>query len=140
MASKSQFSYVVLRLPDVIGKKDSTERFWLLQMYFQYLEFTGCKLHDILISKSYFDKQTSYVYVQDVARAIYTLLKTNNMKNEIFNLGFNETLSINQFYDMLASVINPDLKLNYILVDSELDHPFPSVSHSLLQSNVYSNF
>ncbi len=119
---------MILRLPDVIGEKDSTERFWLLQMYLQYLEFTGCMQHDILISKSYFNKQTSYVYVQDVACVIYNILKANEIKNEIFNVSFNETLSINQLYDLLASIINNDLKLNYILVDSELDHPFPSVS------------
>ena len=97
-------------------------------MYLQYLQSTGKSHHDILISKSYFNKQTSYVYVQDVARVICAILKSNQIKNEIFNVAFNETLSINQFYDYLASSLDTDLKLNYIVVDSEIDHPFPSVS------------
>ena len=127
MKCKGQFSYLILRLADVIGKRDTTQRFWLLQMYLQYLEFTGQQKHDISISKSYLNKQTSYVYVQDVAKVIYAFLKSNSIKNEIFNVGFNETLSINQFYDLLAFTINPDLKLTYIPTDFEIDHPFPSV-------------
>lgn len=101
-------------------------------MHLQYLasNFPSVTKHDILISSEYFNKQTSYVYVKDVAIAILKILKSD-IKNEIFNISFQEPISINQFYNLLASFIKPNLELNLIETDSDIDHGFPSVKRSL---------
>ena len=78
----------MLRIADVIGQRDSTERFWFYLMWLQYLNesFEKSKKHDILIPEVYFNKKTSYVYVKDIARVINAILNSD-LKNEILNVG-----------------------------------------------------
>ena len=86
--SYNQIPYICLRLPDVIGPRDSVDRFWFYQMWLQYLAYAYPPQteHEICIPKFYFSRKTSYVYVRDVARFIDLILKSD-VKNEIFNLG-----------------------------------------------------
>jgi nucleoside-diphosphate-sugar epimerase len=85
--SKGKFPYVIVRLPDVLGPRDSTNRFWLYQMLLQYLHHSNPSgPHEILIPKAVYEKRTSYVYVKDVAIVVHRLLK-GDIKNEIFNIG-----------------------------------------------------
>lgn len=125
--------YVILRLPDVIGKRDSTNRFWFYQMYLEYLEFKNPdQMHEIQISKFYINKKTSYVYVYDVAKVVNQLLKSN-VRNEIFNLGFDESLSISDVLSLMATFIKPGLESRVKCVPIEnnvryIYEPFPSVT------------
>lgn len=83
----AKFPYVFLRLPDVIGPRDSTNRFWLYQMWFQYLCFTYPDITQIIrVPKSFYNKKTSYIYVKDIARIIHIVLHSD-VKNEVFNIG-----------------------------------------------------
>jgi nucleoside-diphosphate-sugar epimerase len=86
-SQKNGMNYIILRLPDVLGQRDSTNRFWSYQMWLQYLAhcYPNSKL-DIFIPKKYIELKTSYVYVKDVARTVNQLLHSN-IKNEIFNIG-----------------------------------------------------
>lgn len=127
-SNEQQFSYIILRLADVIGPRDSTERFWLIQMYLEYLNFKNSS--QIEISNEYFNKKTSYVYVYDVAKVILSILKSN-IKNEIFNIGFDVNLSINELYQKMATVIDSNFNLNFIQTNKDINHPFPSVNKSI---------
>lgn len=84
------FDYIILRLPDVIGPRDSTERFWLYQMYIEFIDYQIKKKnllkYDIEIPKYFMNKKTSYVYVKDIAKAINLILKSD-IRNQIFNIG-----------------------------------------------------
>ena len=82
---ENDLNYVIIRVSDVIGGRDSTERFWFYQMWMQYLLSKNELEHDVLIPGGYLRTKTSYTYVKDIARAIYTVL-TGNIRNEIFNL------------------------------------------------------
>ena len=90
-ASVDHFAYVILRLPDVIGPRDSTNRFWLYQMMLQYIAAdTRRTKHEILIPKAIYSTKTSYVYVKDVARVIQQLICSPNCHqfyNQVFNIG-----------------------------------------------------
>ncbi len=82
------FPYVFLRLPDVIGARDSTNRFWVYQMWLQfvyYLQKKG-KNMTIEIPSMFYNKKTSYVYVRDIARTVGLFL-SRNVYNEVFNIG-----------------------------------------------------
>lgn len=120
-------------MPDVIGPRDSTNRFWFYQMYLEFLEYKNPEaIHQIKISKYYHNKKTSYVCVRDIARIIDLLLK-KNIRNEIFNLGFDQAMSINDILALIASFIKPgmDKRINCEPVDNCADYiyePFPSVT------------
>lgn len=87
LAQNKSFPYACLRLPDVVGPRDSLDRFWFYQMWLQYLFYANPKGQiEIPIPKFFYNKKTSYVYVKDVARAVDLILKSD-IKNEIFNLG-----------------------------------------------------
>ena len=89
-------------------------------------------MHEIQISKFYLNKKTSYVYVRDVATIVYQLLKSD-VKNEIFNLGFDESLSISDVLCLMGSFIKPGLESRIKCVPVEdnvryIYEPFPSVT------------
>ncbi|CAF0818450.1 unnamed protein product [Brachionus calyciflorus] len=133
LLKQKSLSYVILRLPDVIGKRDSTNRFWFYQMYLEFLEYKNPgQKHEIEISKFYLDKKTSYVYVGDVAKVIKKVLDSN-VKNEIFNLGYDETLTIGDVLSLIGSFIKPGLADRIKCVPVEncakyIYEPFPSVT------------
>lgn len=89
MLELSKFPYVFLRLPDVIGKRDSSHRFWQLQMQLEYFESTRPgETHRIEISRPLYELRTSYVNAKDVARVIEKLVRTPEIvKNDVFNIG-----------------------------------------------------
>ena len=38
LIENAKFPFFILRLPDVVGARDSLNRFWLYQMWLQYIE------------------------------------------------------------------------------------------------------
>lgn len=83
---KGGIPYVFLRLPDVLGPRDSTLRWWKYQLW---IEFQRQLSTPIPIPKRIADLYTSYVYVKDVGKAVELVLKLN-VQDEIFNIGFDE--------------------------------------------------
>lgn len=65
--SSSEIPYVIFRLPDVIGPKDRTNRWWAYQTWMQVYGPSGKPL---LLPRSAESLATSYVYVKDVAKMI----------------------------------------------------------------------
>lgn len=127
--SKYSWSYVILRLPDVLGPRDSTDRWWFYQMWIQFYS----SLQKPLEISTHL--HSSYVYVNDVARYItYIFTKTfldssTTFSNQILNIGCTEILSIK---DLLTLIIE-ELDLNSLHIpieynpNTEADF-FPSVT------------
>lgn len=65
--STSGIPYVIFRLPDVIGPKDRTNRWWAYQTWMQVYGSSGKPL---MLPRGAANLATSYVYVKDVARII----------------------------------------------------------------------
>ena len=111
-------------------------------MWLQYLSFKSSSLeHEIFIPKFYFNLKTSYVYVKDIAKLIDAILKSN-IKNETFNLGFKESLSLIDLINLIAKFVtensSSELKLKFISVDNIDDsppHSFPSVTKGSICSD-----
>jgi len=60
--------YVILRLPDVLGPRDTTYRFWLYQLWVRL----GAVLpqHPVTVPMFLLDQKNSFVYVDDVAKVV----------------------------------------------------------------------
>ena len=127
--SNANWSYVILRLPDVLGPRDSTDRWWFYQMWIQFYSTIQKPLEVSTHLRS------SYVYVNDVARYItYILSKTfldfsTIFHNQILNIACTEIISINDLF----SIIIDELNLNSLHIpikynpNTETDF-FPSVT------------
>ncbi|CAF3920133.1 unnamed protein product [Adineta steineri] len=127
--SNDNWFYVVLRLPDVLGPRDSTDRWWFYQMWIQF--YTSIQ-KTLEISTNL---RSSYVYVNDVARYITHILSITFLDsstifyNQILNIGCTEIVSIN---DLLSMIID-ELNLNRLHIpikynpNTEADF-FPSVT------------
>ncbi len=106
--SKSTYnwSYVILRLPDVLGPRDSTDRWWFYQMWIQFYSSLQKPLEISTHLRS------SYVYVNDIARYLtYILSKTfldssTIFYNEILNIACREIISINDFFSLIIDELN----------------------------------
>ncbi|CAF1260799.1 unnamed protein product [Adineta steineri] len=127
--SNDNWFYVILRLPDVLGPRDSTDRWWFYQMWIQFYSSIQKTLE---ISTNL---RSSYVYVNDVARYITHILSITFLDsstifyNQILNIGCTEIVSIN---DLLSMIID-ELNLNTLHIpikynpNTEADF-FPSVT------------
>ncbi|UJR33385.1 hypothetical protein I4U23_020833 [Adineta vaga] len=125
----NNWSYVILRLPDVLGPRDSTDRWWFYQMWIQFYSSIQKQLEISTHLRS------SYVYVNDIARYItYILSKTfldssTIFYNQILNIACTETVAI---HDLLSLIIDElDLTNVHIPIkynpNTEIDF-FPSVT------------
>jgi nucleoside-diphosphate-sugar epimerase len=100
---KSNGSYVILRLPDVLGPRDSTDRWWFYQMWIQ---FSSSLQKPVEFSTHL---RSSYVYVNDVAHYITRILSqtfidmSTTFRNQILNIACEEVLSI---HDLLLMMID----------------------------------
>ncbi|OWF35330.1 uncharacterized protein LOC110443058 [Mizuhopecten yessoensis] len=80
--------YVLLRLPDVIGPRDNTYRWWMYQMW---LKLSGYLERQISIPKFLLNQKLSFVYSLDVADMLVQLTDSD-LKNfdNAYNLGTDE--------------------------------------------------
>lgn len=119
--------YVFLRLPDVVGPRDNTYRWWIYQMWVKlrpYLE------KDVVVTAALANKQMSLVYVSDVADLISDLVQNPNPEafNQAFNLALKETPTLVQLLENIRDTLN----LTNIQISSSRQPDtiqlFPSVS------------
>lgn len=118
--------YMILRLPDVIGLRDNTNRFWY---YLLWLRF-----HDILdrpleIPPSLRDKPLSFVFAEDVANLLILLpeLQDDGLFNFVYNLAFRETVTLEE----LLRIMSKHLGISDIKFDRSNEngvHYYPSVN------------
>lgn len=117
--------YVSLRLPDVIGPKDNTYRWWIYQLWIKLSDH----LDKTLAIPEYLVSTTmSLVYVHDVADVIIKLLHPRpEALDQAFNLGFKETPTLLQLLGAIKASLN--MSDATIVTDSSTDavHMFPSV-------------
>ena len=60
--------YVILRLPDVLGPRDTTYRFWLYQLWVRLAAVLPER--PVTIPKFLVDQENSFVFVDDVAKVV----------------------------------------------------------------------
>ncbi|KAK7498730.1 hypothetical protein BaRGS_00010107 [Batillaria attramentaria] len=117
--------YISLRLPDVIGPRDTTYRWWIYQMWLKLADHLDKppSIPEYLVSTP-----MSLVYVNDVADVIVKLLTPKpEALDQAFNLAFTETPTLLQLLTDLKMALNlTDLPLMTDDSSSSI-HMFPSV-------------
>ena len=119
--------YVVLRLADVIGAKDSTERWWLYQLWVQ----AALKLDlPIFVPDELKEKPISVVFVKDVATLILNIISMehrNSIVNSSFNLACTEITSVPSLLCAIAeNIAGHNVRIAYSACQ-DIPHIYPSV-------------
>lgn len=100
---EQKFPFTSLRLPIVNSERDHYDR---LYGYFLRLRDRG----PILVPKGE-GLPLRHVYGEDVTQAIRRLAKTETGKGRAYNIGQDETLSLKEFLELLAEVMECPLKV-----------------------------
>ena len=119
-----EFNYIALRLPDVIGPRDNTNRFWyyfLWTLVHKEIDFP------LMIPTWLASQPLSFVYSLDVARLITgTLLKPlPKFLNQPFNLAFSEILTLQEFLTLIGNSVDID---TVSFIEGGSEYYFPSVT------------
>ena len=134
VCAQHQAKFVCLRLADVIGPMDSTERWWQLQLWLSATLKTGSPL---VLPEHLREKLLSFVFVKDIAKVVCELVQlahsgnhSMQIMNQSYNLAFRERVTLHQ----LLLLINSDLPTKEEQVDVEystdaaaIPQYFPSV-------------
>ncbi len=131
--------YVILRLADVIGSRDSTDRWWQYQLWVTLAEQT-CK--PVFIQEQLKSKPLSLVYVKDVASMITSLITNPHVSgnkqivNQAFNLAFEETPTLEELIKEIATALKVKDEVNVeYSCSEELSQIYPSVENGPIDIN-----
>jgi len=121
--------YVILRLPDVLGPRDTTNRWWPYQLWLQFYDRIKVPIR---FSEKLWNIKTSFIFVDDVADAISLILSKNttDIVDGAYNLAFEEATSVPDLLKLAASSMNIDgVKFEMLdpRMDDNLHAPIPGV-------------
>jgi len=86
------FPWVSLRLADVIGPRDTTDRWWVYQMWIQFYHAIG---KPIYMPAKVADKIESLTYVEDVAKVVDAVIDGGPFVwNQAYNIAMEEEFSL----------------------------------------------
>ncbi|XP_064651106.1 uncharacterized protein LOC135502313 [Lineus longissimus] len=86
--------YVFLRLPDVIGARDNTDRWWIYQLWAKLAKHMGKPVTHPTFLKH---QQLGMVFSEDVGQAVVKILGKNDpnlLYNKAYNLAFEEHMTL----------------------------------------------
>jgi nucleoside-diphosphate-sugar epimerase len=121
------YPYVILRLPDVIGPRDSTYRWWMYQLWIKLEK--GLPSKPLTIPHFLVDYHMSLVYSKDVAKLLFELLQMGDeIRDEAFNIAYDSTWTLEE----LLRAIGKSLAMDELVIAEEKDHTkslylYPSV-------------
>ena len=90
--SKEGFPWVSLRLADVIGPRDTTNRWWTYQLWIKFFPEIQ---NPIFMPASVATKVESLTFVEDVAKAVLAVVeKGEEIWNQSFNIAMEEEFTL----------------------------------------------
>lgn len=105
-----ELSYMIFRLPDVIGPYDSSNRYWNYLMWIQKMNKWPIHAQDLSDTR-----KLSFVFSEDVAGFIHHLLPqisgieglkfVDRVHGQSFNLAFSEIVTLNELLTMMVDKI-----------------------------------
>ncbi|XP_076467713.1 uncharacterized protein LOC143298702 [Babylonia areolata] len=119
--------YLSLRLPDVVGPKDNTYRWWIYQLWLRLADH----LEKAPAIPGYLlNTPLSLVYSRDVANVLMQLLTPRpELLDQAFNLAFTETPTLLQLLDLIKAELNITNLPIQTDNSSQAVHLFPSVKN-----------
>ena len=122
--------YINLRLPDVIGPRDTLHRLW---RYLLWIRVSASMNKPIPIPAVYLNRQMSMVYSQDVAELIVKFVsdgryhKNETLLNKAYNLACRDTISLYRLLEMAMELLGHD-NVEYRVDQSNSFYLYPSVN------------
>ena len=115
-----------LRLPDVIGPRDNTNRFWTYLIWLRFGDVIGKR---ISLPPHLAGKKMSLVHSEDVGSLILRLVKMDPHPNfkQTYNLAFRETVTLEELINLMAKGLGIN-KVEYDREDNSGSYLFPSVT------------
>ena len=123
-------NYVSLRLPDVFGPRDTTNRFWNYQIWLLTHQIKG-SFGPVHLNPNE-NKLISLVYSEDISDLIIKLLKVElDVFNEAYNVAF-EPVTLEGFLGVMAESLGVDV--DFDRTDKANVHWYPSVTRGLVNT------
>ena len=122
------FDYIILRCPETFGPRDSTDRFWTLQLWEKIANEMESQ---ILIPPYLHERPLSFVFVKDIAAMVTRILdftpeSLSKTLNQVYNLAFKETPTYDRFLLYIDEVL--DVNNEHVIgEDDDEIHLYPSV-------------
>ena len=97
--------FISLRLPDVIGPRDRTRRWWKYQLWLAVHQKLNVPVH---IPAFLTEKKLSFVFSDDVAQVITQFINGDHraVRNEAFNLAWPQTITLRQLLTQIGICLN----------------------------------
>jgi len=135
--------YVILRLPDVLGPRDTTYRFWFYQLWVNVARVLSSR--PVVVPQFLVGYNNSFVYVDDVARTIVDVVdrvaaggeKKAPIVDEVFNLGWPQNISLDGLLRDVESVLrnDDDERLKFHSEDNENLYLYPTIRRGPIDSS-----
>ena len=118
------FPYVILRLSDAIGPRDTTMRLWTYQLWVKLHKQLNLPIH---LPDGIHNKTFSFVYSKDVARAILDVLQAGEkVHDKTINLAFDEAINLEELLNKVGNYLKIQ-NLHFNRNDSSAWYRFPAV-------------
>ena len=127
----AEVSYTALRLPDVLGPRDTTYRWWVHQAWLQYAQYVG---RPVPVTTTVNTCATSYVYVADVARVIRTVMarvREGRPPCGAFNISLDRSFTLPQLLSEIAEELGVTGSLTEVTDDPKMHGFLSSVIYTL---------
>lgn len=103
-ANSQRVWWMSLRLPDVIGPRDNSNRFWTYLIWLRFGDVIGKR---ISLPPHLKGRKLSFVHSEDVGRLILQLVKMSphHKFQQAYNLAFRETVTLEELINMMAKTL-----------------------------------
>ena len=140
----SSFPYVILRLPDVIGGRDGTHRWWIYQLWVTLEAGMAEKDNSGKVTVPTFTDghHMSFVLADDVADLIVEMffVEMDVLDKQIYNLGWEETFTLRYILDGMAEELQVKDKVEVVDEEQGNFYLYPSVKRGPVDvSKAYEN-
>lgn len=122
----NKIPYIIYRLPDVIGPRDNTYRWWIYQSWMRLRKYLE---RPVSVPDVFINKPMSLVYVEDIADVIVQyMFGGEDVQNEVYNLALAESPTLKDVLSDMRNALNLT-SLNIIIepLTSNSVYLFPSV-------------
>ena len=120
------FNFVILRLPDVIGPRDATHRWWVYQLWVKLANEIPEK--PLRVPNFLEDWPMSFVYVDDVANTIVSLFDAPpQVRDQVINLAWPETFTVQDVIEAIAEELGVETEIDIHDDREDQFYMYPSV-------------
>ncbi|PRP81582.1 hypothetical protein PROFUN_01089 [Planoprotostelium fungivorum] len=125
------FPFTSLRLPDVFGPYDNTDRHWKYQLWLSINDFYPIDLSDDASTK-----RLSFVYSKDVASAVLSVFRAGDKcKGRAYNIACDENPTLEQYLSITSHVMDSDInKKQHATKEVDYSSSSSDASHFSLDS------